>query len=120
MALARHAMRAAGLMAVGLAVAAGTHAQVAPQAEVEFLITRIAHSGCQFVRNGSAHPAAEAAAHLRRKLNAAPRGLSTEQFIEHVASKSSMTGAPYLIRCDGRDDEASAVWLRRALKERSG
>jgi hypothetical protein len=105
---------------VGATIASPTLAQGGHQAEIDFLIARVEQSGCQFVRNGAAHPAPEAAKHLRMKLGAARRSLSAEQFIEHVASKSSISGAPYLIRCSGRTDEPSAAWLRRALKERSG
>lgn len=108
------------LALIGTAIAFPTLGQSAAPGEIDFLIGRIEQSGCQFVRNGSAYPATEAAAHLRKKLNAARRSLSTEQFIEHVASKSSMSGEPYLIRCAGRSDETSAAWLRRALKDRSG
>lgn len=119
MALARR-LAAAWFVLVGAAAAnPDALAQADAPAEIEFLITRIGQSGCQFVRNGSAHPAPEAAAHLRNKLGAARRSLSTEQFIEHVASKSSMSGQPYLIRCAGHGDETSAAWLRRALSERS-
>lgn len=112
-----------GLIALTITVAAAAPAVLAQgnaQAEIDYLIGRVERSGCEFVRNGSAHPAPEAAAHLRKKLSAARRSLNVEQFIDHIASKSSMSGEPYLIRCAGRGDETSAVWLRRALKERSG
>ncbi len=91
-----------------------------PSNDIEFLITRIAQSGCQFVRNGNAYPANEAAEHLRRKRASVRSELTSEQFIEHIASKSSMSGEPYLIRCTGQRDELSGPWLRRALQERTG
>lgn len=119
MALARCAVRAVALVSAVLA-AAVSHAQGGAQAEIDFLITRVEQSGCAFVRNGAAHPAQEAAAHLRKKLNATRRGLTAEQFIEHVAARSSISGEPYFIRCANLSDEPSAVWLRRALKERTG
>ncbi len=88
--------------------------------DIEFLIARIEQSGCQFVRNGTAYPANEAADHLRRKRAAVRKDLSADQFIDHIASKSSMSGEPYLIRCKDVADEQSGAWLRRALRERSG
>lgn len=88
--------------------------------DVEFLIARIEQSSCQFVRNGKAYPVADAADHLRRKQQAARKDLSPEQFIEQIASKSSISGEPYLIRCKDLADEPSGPWLRRALKERTG
>ncbi|MFM9886044.1 MAG: DUF5329 family protein [Burkholderiales bacterium] len=91
-----------------------------PSNDIEFLITRIAQSGCQFVRNGNVYPANEAAEHLRRKRASVRSALTPDQFIEHIASKSSMSGEPYLIRCTGQHDEPSGPWLRRALQERTG
>lgn len=119
MALARGAARAL-LSVSAVLVAAGVGAQSGAQTEIDFLITRVEQSGCAFVRNGAAHPAPEAAAHLRKKLNSVRRSLTAEQFIEHVAARSSISGEPYLIRCAGQGDEPSAAWLRRALKERTG
>ena len=91
-----------------------------PSSDVEFLITRIAKSGCQFVRNGNVYPAHEAAEHLQRKRASVRIELTPEQFIENIASKSSMSGEPYRIRCTGQRDEQSGIWLRRALRERTG
>jgi len=42
--------------------------------------------------------------------------LSTaEEFITHLASKSSSTGEPYHIRCEGKDS-AAETWLNAQLK----
>jgi hypothetical protein len=111
------------ILAAALACAAGlvSAAAVAQGKDtIDYLIQRVERSGCSFVRNGTAHPSAEAASHLRRKLAAVRRELSPEEFIDHVASKSSSSGEPYLIRCDGKAEEQSSAWLRRALKERTG
>lgn len=107
---------------MALAVPAFAAAQGKPGAQdaIAFLIERVGGSGCRFVRNGTEHPAPEAADHLRRKLTSVRRELSPEQFIEHVASKSSMSGRPYAIRCDGRPEETAGDWLRRALRDRGG
>ena len=40
---------------------------------------------------------------------------STEQFITYLASKSSSTGNPYHIRCNGNDTVAQ-TWLETQLK----
>jgi hypothetical protein len=48
-----------------------------------------------FIRNGTEYSAQDAAGHLRRKLDAAKGKITTaSQFIEHIASKSSMRGNP--------------------------
>jgi len=62
----------------------------------------------QFVRNGNAYDSREAAKFLRGKLDAKGDGITTaKQFIEQIASKSSTSGEPYLIRfADGRTQTA--------------
>ncbi|MSQ21391.1 MAG: hypothetical protein EXR39_18075 [Betaproteobacteria bacterium] len=108
------------LLAIALSALSATPAQAQAARDIDYLLTRIEQSSCQFVRNSKVHPPSEAALHLRNKRAAASRELTPEQFIETIASKSSMSGEPYLIRCKGQADEQSGVWLRRALKERTG
>ncbi|WP_265497503.1 DUF5329 family protein [Providencia rustigianii] len=51
-----------------------------------------------FTRNGSGHSAADAESHLRLKLGKTEKRLkTTEQFIDNVASKSSITGEEYQV-----------------------
>jgi len=106
-------------------VATATHATATrtPAAEIDALIDRVAHAkGVVFIRNGSDHTAAEAAAHLQRKRAAAGDKVRTpEQFIDVLGSRSSMTGTPYRVRLpDGREID-SAVWLTGLLRDlRSG
>jgi hypothetical protein len=55
--------------------------------------------GTYFIRNGKAHDASEAAAHLAFKYARAKSRVSTaEDFIKRVASKSSVSGKEYLIQ----------------------
>ena len=87
--------------------------------EIEALIVRVDHAhGVAFIRNGGAHSAVEAAAHLRRKLAATHGRIATaEQFIDHIGTRSSMTGIAYRVRfADGREID-SATWLRQLLRE---
>ena len=106
------------------ALALPTNASELPPAEaakIEYLIDSIGElEDAQFIRNGKAHEAVEAAAHLRRKLKAAgSRIRSAEDFIIRCASASSMTGRPYRIRFgDGREID-SAQFLRQKLAEYS-
>ena len=57
-----------------------------------------------FIRNGDEHTAEEAAEHLRSKRKKAGSKIKTAvEFIVHIASKSSMSGKPYMIKFkDGR------------------
>ena len=70
----------------------------------------------RFVRNGSDYDGAAAADHLRTKLNYAGSRIKTAQdFISYLATGSSISGKPYLIRfSDGREVE-SAVYFHTML-----
>lgn len=85
--------------------------------EIERLIASIEKlERAEFIRNGSVHDGAEAAAHLRRKLEAAGDDVKTaEQFIETIASRSSLTGDPYEIHFDDGRKMTVAEFLRAKL-----
>jgi hypothetical protein len=71
-----------------------------------------------FNRNGSWYSPAEAKAHMLRKLEyLEKRDLvdSVEQFIERGASKSSLTGRAYLVKCDDAPPIESAAWFTTQL-----
>ena len=78
---------------------------------------RLQGRGAVFIRNGTEHDSAKAAAHLRRKLGAAGKRVRTaDQFITYLATGSSITGKPYKIRfADGRTVE-SAQFFREQLR----
>jgi hypothetical protein len=106
------------LAALALAIAAPVAAEPGPaaQAEIDRLLQFVAASPCTFVRNGTPHPAADARRHLEDKLRHARSRISTaEDFIRGVATQSSVSGRPYLIRCEGRDVSAGA-WLSAELQ----
>lgn len=73
-----------------------------------------------FLRNGTSHSANDAAQHLRRKLASAGDQIRTAtDFIEQIASKSSLTGEEYSIRMpDGRTIKAGD-FLRQELEQLS-
>ena len=87
--------------------------------EIEALIVRVEQAhGVVFIRNGSDHSPVEAAAHLRRKLVAAHGRISTaEQFIDHIGTRSSLTGIAYRVRFADGQEIGSATWLRQLLRE---
>jgi hypothetical protein len=95
-------------------------AQTTPQAaqEIKGLLDFVEHSGCRFVRNGSEYPGAQARAHLEKKLNyleGKNMVSSAEDFINLGATKSSMTGNAYEVRCPKGVQMASA-WLTTELQ----
>ena len=86
--------------------------------EINYLLEFIEQSGCQFYRNGSWYDSKEAQAHLRGKYEyLAAKGViqSAEDFIEQAASKSSMSGKAYAIKCAGAPVIPTNEWLRKAL-----
>ena len=92
----------------------------AARAEIDALMVRLLTSGCEFNRNGTWYPAAEAKSHLLQKLKYfEDRGKveTAEQFIELAASGSSMSGQPYLVRCGNVAPVQSGQWLRSQLQD---
>jgi len=107
-----------GLVLAAGAVIADTAAPV--RAEIEALLSSLESSGCDFNRNGTWYSAADAKKHLIRKLAYIERRQdigSTEQFIALAASKSSMSGDPYLVRCAGGAPVRSSDWLSTRLRQ---
>ena len=86
--------------------------------EIEQLFSVLEKSNCQFYRNGSWYSAQKASAHLRRKydyLLKHDRVTSTESFIELAASRSSMSGKPYLVKCGNAEPVESRDWFSKKL-----
>ena len=99
-----------------LAFWASANAAVPDQAKTEInaLLDFIGHSQCSFYRNGSWHDARAAEDHVRDKyryLSARDKIGSTEDFIARAATRSSLSGADYKVRCPGRAEAPSAQWL---------
>lgn len=69
-----------------------------------------------FVRNGVEYPAVDAANHLRRKRDATKSNVRTaEDFVELVASRSSVTGEEYQIRFPDGSTTSARTFLRNKL-----
>jgi Family of unknown function (DUF5329) len=115
--------RLSALLCLVLGLTLAPLARAAPpaiaQTEISYLLGFIEGSACEFFRNGSWYEGKKAAAHLRDKyefLAMGDRIQTAEDFIEEAATKSSLSGQPYQVRC-GRDQAvASNQWLRDALE----
>jgi hypothetical protein len=67
--------------------------------KIDKLIAYIADTEAKFIRNGNEYSGADAAKHLRMKREKAGKKITTaKQFIDYLASKSSMSGEPYLMK----------------------
>ena len=88
------------------------------QTEINYLLRFVETSGCEFYRNGSWFDAAKAREHLRQKYQLLSQGnqiTSAEDFIEQAATKSSLSGQAYKVRCRGGEAVTTNQWLRAAL-----
>ena len=85
------------------------------EAEIHALIQAVAESGCEFNRNGTRYSAQDAAEHLELKYSRGKRHVkSAEDFIQRLASKSSWSGEPYQMICEG-EAELAGDWLSATL-----
>ncbi|HBI47141.1 MAG TPA: hypothetical protein DDX93_00195 [Smithella sp.] len=87
--------------------------------KIEFLISSVQNlKGAIFIRNGSEYDGKKAAEHLRLKLkNAGSHVQTADDFIKLCASKSYITGQPYLIKFPDGKTITSEKYLRDKLKE---
>jgi hypothetical protein len=107
------------LMALLSLVAAPAYTQdFSETAKIQYLIASVeALEGARFIRNGREYDTQAASNHLRLKLKTAGGKVRTaEDFINLCASKSSMTGQPYLIRLADGTTVKSEVFFRNKLK----
>ncbi len=85
--------------------------------EIEHLLEYVESSGCTFIRNGRESNSAKARAHIQKKYNYIKKRVkTTEDFIKYSATKSSMSGKPYKIRCSGKEIHV-ADWLDAELRK---
>jgi len=89
--------------------------QADTEMEIKHLIEYIENSKCTFIRNGKKYNSKEALVHILNKYEYTKRWIkSAEDFIKYSATKSSMSGRPYTVRCDGREI-LCAEWLSEEL-----
>ena len=104
------------LLFSGVCAAEGPASAV--QQEISHLFAYLGSSGCQFSRNGSWYSPQEAVDHLNDKyqyLLGKNRIASAEDFIAEAASRSSMSGQAYLVKCGNAAPVESAGWFRAEL-----
>lgn len=97
-----------------------TIASATENKEIDYLLSYLADSGCSFIRNGEEYEAKEARNHLKMKYNYAKGRIKTaEDFIDKIASKSSLSRKPYTVHC-GEVQTPSKEWLGKALAAHRG
>ena len=104
---ARNFLRIGLLLALTCLLPAPVQAEEAGEkGKIEALIRHVENlKGASFIRNGKSYDAKNAAKFLRGKWDAKEKEIKTaEEFIAKVATVSSTTGKPYLIKfSDGRE-----------------
>jgi len=90
------------------------------QEEITHLLNYIETSDCIFIRNGSRHDPRhdpkDAVKHIEKKYNYLKKRIKkTEDFIKGAATKSSISGKPYMIICNGKEMK-TADWLAAELQ----
>ncbi len=98
-------------------------ADVSPVAdpEIQHLLCYIEGCGCQFSRNGTWYQDTKAVRkHVELKYGYFMKKgqiKSTEDFIKRSASKSEMSGKPYLVKCGGGSPLFLSQWLSDELEQ---
>ncbi|MNV90423.1 hypothetical protein D3C71_1848100 [compost metagenome] len=86
--------------------------------EIRGLLEFVEKSDCRFIRNGVDYSGPRARAHLEQKLNyleSKNMVKSAEDFIDLAATKSSMSGRAYEVRCS-EGTQPAGNWLHRELQ----
>ena len=83
---------------------------------IETLLKLMETSDVTFIRNGTEYRGEKAVSHLRRKWRAAGNRIQTaEQFVEHLGSRSSMTGEVYRVRTKDGVTHDAGPWMREQI-----
>jgi hypothetical protein len=87
--------------------------------KIEFLLSQIENQkGAKFWRNGSSYSPKQAVDHLRMKWEKAGKSIKTARdFIEKIASKSSMSGKAYEIEFEDGKKVQTSSFLNKRLGE---
>ena len=89
--------------------------------KINFVLNKIETSKVVFLRNGSEHSASDAADHLRRKMNNAKkkfwffgpeRKITYKEFVEKIATKSSMSGKKYKVKLPNGRIISVEQWIK--------
>jgi hypothetical protein len=104
-------------------IAVNAQQELTEEQKIEHLISFVKNlQGATFIRNGSEHSASDAADHLKMKRNKAGTRIKTaKDFIDKVASKSTVSGEFYMIRfANGKQFPAQMVLTNELKKFEEG
>jgi len=108
---------AAGLFCLLMLLSSHTSAAAGTTEEIASLLLFIEQSECTFIRNGKHYDALKAREHIEKKYTYYKERITTaEDFILYSATKSSITGEPYMVICSGVN-MITSDWLNAELAE---
>ena len=85
--------------------------------EINHLLDYVATTDCKYDRNGTVYDGPEARNHMNRKYQYYRKKVRTaEDFIKYSATRSTVSGKDYKIRCPGADTISSSEWLLDELR----
>jgi len=86
-------------------------------AAIKYLLVFVENSECTYIRNDKAHTAKAAVNHMKRKYAHFKKEIKTpEDFIRLSASKSLISGKPYMVKTKAGRMMKSKTWLLEALE----
>ncbi|WP_415408036.1 DUF5329 family protein [Sulfurovum sp. CS9] len=91
-------------------------AQADYKTEIAHLLEYVKTTECKYIRNGTFHSGPEAVSHIKKKYDYFKNDISSaEDFIRLSATKSTMSGSKYYIKCAGSLKVESGQWLLEEL-----
>ena len=80
--------------------------------EIEHLLNYVKTTNCVYIRNGDQHDGPDAMNHIQSKYDYFEDDIhSAEDFIRLSATKSTMSGNKYHIKCPNQPEVESAQWM---------
>jgi hypothetical protein len=80
--------------------------------EINHLLNYVKTTKCTYIRNGDSYKGPKALSHIQRKYDYFIDDIkSSEDFIRLSATKSTMSGKRYHIKCPNQPEVESAKWL---------
>src|SRR5210317_1734461 len=108
---------ASGLFSLLMILSFHTSCFAGTTEEIAYLLLFVEQSGCTFIRNGKHYDALKAREHIEKKYEYYKDRITTaEDFILYSATKSSITGEPYRVICNGVN-MVTSDWLKEELAE---
>jgi hypothetical protein len=85
---------------------------------IAYLLAFVAKSDCTFIRNGQSYTGKQASDHLKSKYQYFKGKIATpEDFIRLAATKSILSGKPYIVRTKEGKVLRCDEWMKQLLEE---